>query len=119
MVHIVEVKAVKETMPFDIIKLIASEASLRVAVEEKDDEVLRFGGDGVLFGEDQPCVQDEFVHRLDIFIIIWRASNQHLVDQNSVTPPVHRFSIRFASHDLGWEIRRRSGEACCTSVFVR
>ena len=47
---------------------------------------------------------DNFIHSILISMIEGRDANNHLIDQDTNTPPIYRFVMAFRSYDLRSQI---------------
>lgn len=100
----------EEVMRLDFCGAIGTQTALGVTVQQAGEKIPSGRGNNVTAGEGQWLLQDLAVHLIDGLIVERRETSQHLVQQNTKSPPVHRLGVPVTKKQFGGKIFRSSAE---------
>ena len=100
----------KEVVRLDLRSTVGTQSAHRVTVQQSTEKIPRSRRDDVAAGEGQRLLQDLTIHFVGVFIIEWRQACQHLVEQNTESPPIHSLGVAVAKEKFWSQIFRGSTE---------
>lgn len=97
-------------MRLDLRSAVSTQAAHGVTVQQTTEKISCSRRDNVAAGEGQRLLQDLAIHFVGVFIIEWRQACQHLVEQDTESPPIHGLGVAVAEEKFRSEIFGSSTE---------
>lgn len=101
----------KEVVRLDLCGTIGTKTTLRIAIEQACEQIPGSRGNNITAGEGQGLLQNLAVHLVGVLIVERRQTSQHLVKQDTESPPVHSLGVSITKQQLGGEILRGTTES--------
>lgn len=99
-------------MRLDVGCTVGPETTLRIAVQQFREKIPRRARNNVAAGEGQRLLQDLAVHLVGVFVIEWRKTSEHLIEQDTECPPIDALGVAIAQQKLWSEVLGGTAECC-------
>lgn len=97
-------------MRLDLSGSVGTQPALRIPVQQSREEIPRGGWDNIAAREGERFLQDLAVHLVGVLIVEWRQPRQHLIKQDTQSPPIHRLRVAIAKQEFRREVLGSSTE---------
>jgi hypothetical protein len=94
----------------DLRSTVRTQSAHGVTVQQSSEKISGSRWDNVAAGESQRLLQDLAIHFVGIFIVEWRQACQHLIEQDTESPPIHGLGVPITKEKFWSKIFGSSAE---------
>jgi hypothetical protein len=100
----------EEVVRLDLCSTVGTQSALGIAVQQAREKIPSGRGDDFAAGECQGLLENLAVHFVGVLVIERRKSCQHLIQQDTESPPIDGLGVSVAKQKFGSEIFGSSAE---------
>jgi hypothetical protein len=94
----------EEVVRLDFSSAVGAQSAHGITVQQSSEKIPSGRRDNVAGRESQRLLQDLAVHLVGVLIIEWGKARQHLVEQDTQSPPIDGLGVAIAKEKFGGEI---------------
>lgn len=94
------VNVCEEVVRFDLCGAVSTETTNGITVQQSCEQIASGRWYDVAAWEGQRFLQDFAVHFVDILVVEWRKACQHLVEQDTQSPPIDSLGVAITKQKL-------------------